>query len=793
MPGVRWQKVLRDLRNYRARTLLVVASIAIGVSAVGTIVGSQALLDRSLADGFAASRSASATFYTATAFERELVDVVAGLPGVAEAEGRRSVIVRLELDGASRELQLTALPDFRRQSIDLVLAEQGTFPPRRGELLLERSALRLIEVEVGDEVAILLAGGDGRRLTVSGIGHAPGAPPAFYFGRLNAYVTFETLVDLGWDDSFDEMRIRVADESLDRAGVRTIADRVRQRIERAGAAITFALVPEPREHPAGEVLDAVFIVLAGIGFLSLFVAGFLVANTISVVLTQQTRQIGLMKAVGGGNGQIARLYLATVAAYAVMALAVAIPLAAVGAAALAGVATELLNLDLRSPLVPVEVIVLEVAIGLGVPIAAAIPPVSRAMRVTVRQALSDAGGPERFGSGVVDDLVRRIRGLPRPTLLSIRNTFRRKDRLALSLAALTLGGAVFMTVFTLRDSLLGTLSDTELYFNYDIQVDLARPVRANDVVAAALDVPGVRVAEPWQFASALRLRADESESASLVLFGLPPDAQTVRPVLQAGRWLRPGEGNALVVTANFLRAEPDLVLGELVRLRIAGRDSTWIIVGVVQSPTPVPFLYAGDDALGRVTRTVGRAGVVMIGTDRHDPAAQAADALRVRDRLAAAGIEVAATTTSGDISTTINTLFDTLIAFVSVMSLVLGVVGGLGLAGTMTMNVLERSREIGVLRAIGASDRAVLVMFLTEGLLIGVLAWFAGALISVPISRLLSDAIGDAFVQRPLAFVPSMPGFAAWFAAVVVLAALASLGPSWRAARVPVREVLAYE
>lgn len=452
-----------------------------------------------------------------------------------------------------------------------------------------------------------------------------------------------------------------------------------------------------------------------------------------------------------------------------------------------------MNLDLRAPLVPPQVVGLEVAIGLGIPLAAAVLPIWRGVRITVRQALSDVGGPERFGPGLVDRLVRRITGLPRPTLLSIRNTFRRKGRLGLSLAALALGGAVFMTVLTLRDSLLGTLADTERYFNYDVQVDLARPVRASDVVAAALSVPGVEVAEPWQFASALRIRPDDSESASLALFGLPANAATVRPVLQAGRWLRPGEGNALVVTANFLRAEPDVALGEPVRLLIGGRESTWLVVGVVQSPTPVPFLYAGDQALGRATRETGRAGVVMIGTSRHDPADQAADAVRVRDRLEAAGIDVAATTTSGDISTTIDTLFDTLIAFVSVMSLVLGLVGGLGLAGTMTMNVVERSREIGVLRAIGAGDRSVLLMFLTEGLLIGVLAWLAGAVVSVPISRLLSDAIGDAFVQRPLAFAPSLVGFGAWLAVVLVLASLASLGPAWRASRISVREVLAYE
>ena len=144
-------------------------------------------------------------------------------------------------------------------------------------------------------------------------------------------------------------------------------------------------------------------------------------------------------------------------------------------------------------------------------------------------------------------------------------------------------------------------------------------------------------------------------------------------------------------------------------------------------------------------------------------------------------------------TTTLFTLFDTLVLFISAMAVLLGVVGGLGLAGTMTMNVVERSREIGVIRAVGASDTAVLLLFLAEGLLIGLLAWLIGAALSIPVSKVLSDALGQAFVQRPLAFEISAQGFVLWFIVVFWLAVFGSLLPAWRAARTSVREVLAYE
>ena len=131
--------------------------------------------------------------------------------------------------------------------------------------------------------------------------------------------------------------------------------------------------------------------------------------------------------------------------------------------------------------------------------------------------------------------------------------------------------------------------------------------------------------------------------------------------------------------------------------------------------------------------------------------------------------------------------------FLLIMAVLLAVVGGLGLMGTMSINVLERTREIGVLRAIGASNGAVLRIVIAEGVLIGVLSWAIGALLALPLSLLLSNAVGVAFLQMPLDFVFSLSGLAIWLGIVVLLAALASFLPAWSASRVTVRDVLAYE
>ncbi|MFO1539061.1 MAG: FtsX-like permease family protein [Chloroflexota bacterium] len=794
MIGVRWRKVLRDLTHLRSRTMLVVASIAVGVVAVGTISGAQAALDRGLAESYALARSASFTVYTSEPFDRALVASVERIRGVDVAAGRRTVSVRIRTGDTWRDLQLSAIPDWRDQRVDVVLPAGGTWPPERGEILLERSAGTLAELPVGGVARIELPDGRERDLRIAGTVWEPGASPAYYFGRLSGFATFETLADLGFDDRFQEVRVRAADAAaLGPSGVRALADAVRLRVERAGSSVTFVLLPPAGRHPAQELLDAVFVILTGFGLLSLVVSGFLVANTIGVVLTQQTRQIGVMKAIGADRLTVARLYLGLVGAYAAIALAIAVPCAVLLGYLLTGFVSGLVNLEPGPLAVEPGSIARMLAAGLIVPLVAALVPVIRGTRVTVHAALRYTGVAETYGHGALDRLVGALRGLPRPALLALRNTFRRKGRLVLTLAALACGSAVAMTLFSVRDGLRREMTETIAFYDLDARVDLARATRTEAVLDVALRTPGVIAADAWQYGTALRLRPDGTESSALTVFGLPPDARTVRPRVEAGRWLLPDEGRALVVTANLLRDESDLRIGDTVRLRIRGRTAAWTLVGTIRAPTMEPALYVSDRALGEIAGTEGRTGMVAVRMDRGSGMTEAELATSVRGALEEAGIGVTGTTTMGDLEETVGTLFDTLILIITAMAFLLGIVGALGLAGTMTMNVVERSREIGVLRAVGAGDRSVIVVVLAEGLTIGLLAWAVGALLAIPLAIGLSAAIGEALLQRPIPAAPSVPGFALWLGVVLALATLGSILPAWRAARMPVREVLAYE
>jgi len=794
MGSPRWRKVLRDIWGSKTRTILVVLSIAVGVFAVGMIAGSQAILSRDLKDGYMAVNPAHASLAT-EAFDDDLVQVIRGMPEVADAEGRRSVRMRVRIGPDEwRSLELFAIPDYEDVRINKVFPEQGAWPPPDRGILIERASLGLTNANVGDMVVIETPSGKQRQLTIAGLTHDINLPPAVFVGNAYGYITFDTLEWLGEPRDFDTLNITVAENPDDEDHIQTVANLVRDKVEKGGRTVYFIWIPTPGEHPANDAVQPMLLILGVLGFLSLLLSGFLVVNTIGALLTQQIRQIGVMKTIGGRTSQISAMYFGTVLILSVLSLLVAVPLGAIAARAFTDFMAGLINFDVVSYGVPPQVLALEVGAGLVVPLLAALWPIVAGTRITVLEALSAYGiGKGRFGKGMLDRLLERVRGVSRPMLLSLRNTFRRKGRLALTLSTLTLGGAIFIAVFSVRDSLLLTLDDAFKYWNYDIEVDFNRAYDIGQLEREATNVPGVVRAESWGGASMRRQRPNETESDNIFMVALPATTNLLQPTLLEGRWLLPADENAIVINTDLLKDETDLQVGDEVVFKREGRESTWRIVGIVRGVLTGPIAYANYPYFSRELRTANRSGDLRIVTAQRDAAYQMQVAQALEAHFESLGMRVGGTSTIASVQERIKFQFDLIVVFLLIMALLLAVVGGLGLMGTMSINVLERTREIGVMRAIGASNRAVLQIVMVEGMLIGALSWCIGALAAIPLSQLMSNTVGMAFLRAPLSYTFSTSGLLIWLIVVIVLAALASILPAWNASRLTVREVLAYE
>ncbi len=523
MIAPRWRKVLRDLWGNRARTLLVVLSIAVGVAALGIIGASYAIISRDLPAGYNAANPASASIVS-DPFDDELVQTIRNLSGVGEAEGRRTVSARVQVKGTEsgepqwRDITLFAIPDYESMQIDRITPEVGAYPPADRDILIERGALALAGATVGDTITIRMPNDSERELKVTGTVHDATLPSPTFSNRVYAYISPGTLEWLGAPNSFNELQFVVKHGKLDREHILDVTQDVRYKIEKSGRRVYYTEVPTPGRHPFQRFVEPMVMLLTALGVLTLILSAFLIVNTISALLAQQVRQIGVMKAVGATSAQLSGMYLTMVLALGLVALAIAVPLSMLAARAIVSFLARLVNFDLKGFQVPLWVFGIQAAAALLVPLAAAIGPVRGGARITVREAITNYGlSGGGFGRGPVDRILSAIRFLSRPLVLSLRNTFRRKRRLALTLITLSLGSAIFMSVFSVRASLLLTLDDALKYWQYDVGVVFNRPYRVDDIEQQARSVPGVLAAETWGYQSVRRERPDGTESEGYVL------------------------------------------------------------------------------------------------------------------------------------------------------------------------------------------------------------------------------------------------------------------------------------
>lgn len=800
MNNPRLNKILRDIWGSKTRSLLAILSIAVGVFAIGLVIGTRAILVEGMTTDFQSVNPSSAIIETTDTFNESFVEAVARMNEIEDAEGRAHIDVRYRVGNEWRNMRLYAVKDFDALRIDQIKSETGAWPPSDSEVLIERNGFDRVEANLGDMLVVENRGGQQRELKITGTTHEIVQAATTFTGINYGYITFDTFESLGGKPStYNQIHLIVAENKFDRAHIQRVVNLVQDRIEtpvRRVARIRIQLIPGT--HTFQTIVESVILILGVLGVLTLLLSGFLVVNTVSALLAQQIRQIGIMKTFGADNVQIMGIYLPIPLLFGTLAMVIAIPLAALGARALASFLLNLLNFNAVSFNIPIYVIILQAIVSLAVPLLASLYPISSASQITIRQAIDSHGGSDNsFGMSRVDQILNRVlmafRTLPRYFLLSLRNTFRRKRRMVLVLTTLTLGSAIFMGVLSVRSSALNTLDNASQYWQYDVEVNFQRSYRIKRVETEALRVPGIVKVEGWGVDNARRVRSNNTESVNLLMVAPPAQTELLQPILEEGRWLQPEDENQIVIDREVIREEPDITLGDSIVLKIQGREQTLEVVGIVQGQLRGPTVYINYPYFAKKIGKAGHLNRMVAVTEQHDPDFRTQIAVALETQFEYRGLHVSQLDTTDQMRSRIAFQFNIIVAFLAVMAILLSIVGGIGLTGTMGINILERRREIGIMRAIGASPNDVILILIIEGTLIGLLSWLIGVILSWPLSRFLSNAVGMALLQSPLHYAFSVFGILLWLVIIVALAAIASYLPARNASQLSVREVLAYE
>lgn len=923
--GIRTRKIARDISARKIRTALVSASIFIGVLGVVVLTTLGQLLTRQMQKDLRASELAMFRIFldTPTPFSGDMLAPLEHLrewPGVTTAEGQAVYEFAWHLPGEEtfRAGQIFAYTQpFGQIRLEPIRLLAGRYPTAgEHEIAVEQRMADRNGLHIGDTLVMEMAGIAGRpqeAWRIVGLVYQPYVYLGSEGAETNVYAAFDDAQQIVGFKGLSSIYLRFENFAAARQQAREIRPYLN---EQTPYRIAYTLTDDPEQNLYVVGAQRFSSILTILGVVAMVVSSFLVTNVISTVITEQRRQIGAMKALGATSLDIFVIYIGTALAYGLIG---SIPGVIAGAligrkAALA--AAPLANVILENSTPPLAAIGLGLALGLGVPVLAALLPILNGLRVTILEAMTDQGLQAQYGRGFVGRLVLRLPFGPviRQALNSI---LQRWARLALTTLSLALAVAAFMGVFAVFHTLNRVVTGMRDTLNYEVATD----VQALELLRIAQGIPTaedeIREIEPGV---AIKLQANPqgeapeedgvnstSEDDSLFVTGIAaanlPDLQ-----LESDLTWQDLTPDSIILTPQ-IASQLDKSVGDTLRLTLGENTQDFQIVALADFPletafmewqalgdfvgevqeAPRPNAYwaqaqvdAGGDGLHArdvwavgIDEEVGRAlaptfdpeepGLIVSQALAGDGDLAVGDELTVRTseneqaypilqivNVTPAQIQLFAQDVPEEIlrqgaqmevialywealetlqgidyrtaspemfyinldqpdsfALTIphytplavhknqlavtDTIAQTIVSVGWVMGVAAGLmalVGGIGLLTITAIGVVERRREIGVMRSVGATSLIVARQFLIEGVIVGVVAWAVG----VPLSIALSDMLIQAAPFReviPADYPTYVPGVG--LISMLALTITATLYPALAAARMTIAEILRYQ
>jgi len=839
-------------RSIRARIgRLIAISIAI-ILGVAFVVGSFVLAD-SMRSGFdslftSAFDKTDLQVRTALAFGDDadfggrdpvpasLVDTVAAVPGVAEARGslqRSAQIIDEQGDAVTTGGAPMFGGSWAGDANDSIELRDGRPPSGPDEVAIDKATAEKNDLELGDQVDVVTTTGRHTFTLVgtTGLGDSDGMGGAT-FALWDPATAAEVMAAEG---VFDTIDIRVAEGE----DVATVEQRVKDAIPTGTEVVDRQTLIDEANSDVGEFIDVFGTGLLIFAFITAFVSAFLINNVFAITIGQRLRELALLRAVGGGGRQVRRLIV-------LEALVMSIVATIIGIFAGIGVGKLILSLfnaagagfpDFGITLKPTAVIMAFV-VGVGITLLAVVVPARRASRIPpvaamrpelgfealsqkrlVAGTITVIAGAVLFGVGLlvrpggtigliamagggavllflgtasvsstVAKPVTRFIGWPikkiykAPGQLASENAGRAPRRTSATVAALMIGVALVSASAVFAASLRNTFKSA-----------MDRGVTADWVVTSdAFTVPGVvatTLSDVPELSAVTGVRSiNLSINGDEKTFGVAEPValeQLINVGLVDGSWqgLRDGgifvhedpakDGNLQVgstVTVTFQN-------GQTRDLTVAGIYSDdylvggWLIsssvVNEIVTGEQADFFVAAKDAEG-VSEADARAAIETALADYPQTNLETAD--EFKDSQAAQ--------------------IDQLLVMITILLGFAIIIAVLGISITLGLAVFERTREIGLMRAVGMTKRQTRKMVRWEAVIVSTFGALVGIVLGSAIGVVLSMAVSDSIIDG-ISFSPTT--IIAILIGAVLAGFIAALYPSLKASRMDVLRAIATE
>jgi putative ABC transport system permease protein len=806
-------KLFRDIEITLGRIIMMVIAISVSLTVFSMMLYARILVTDQVTNGYMSTNPASAriTIDPGIAPDKveDLTTIAKSEPGVIDATMRSFITVKIQgKNGQETPLRLYTAGINDPMRIATFKIEHGSWPPPKNGVLLERTTAQFLNMKVGDSLTVNGFNNKPVKLKVTGVVHDQSLSPANQGQQGDGYISTNSLTYLGKEPLLDQLVITVADQagqteqSRNRdtivATVLHVVDRLK---EQQNLVVEDVAVPPPYAHPHKGQSDTLMSALLIFGALSLFLSAVLIATILNGVLTQHIPQIGILKAIGARSNRILQFYVLMVFFIALTATILSFVPGLVFGRTIARIILQgSLNMEVTSLVVPWWAYGAVVVTGVTIPLLMLLYPLLQASGRTVREALDEHGIDNQDSiTTSFSNWLARFQNMDRTFLMAIRNILRRTGRFLLSVGLLATAGAIFIGgINTMKgvDELPQTITKTQ---KWDVEVRIREPIDQNKLITIANQVPGVTRAEAWNVVltgiespgKVTVTRAYPDGHASMSVNAVPAETSMLNtpPVLE-GRWLNEDDTNAIVLPQNIRKTLPEIKIGSDIELSLDGKPTTWQVVGIVKELASPACPCITQTRFGQVTGTPGQANLVRVITDKHDLETRTKIGQAVSEALDNAGVKTQDARPIDALlrSTKGHTVL--LVGLIMAVAIAIGIVGLIGLGSTMSTNIIERTREFGVMSAIGAPSSTIRRLVILEGVSIAVASCIFAIIPTFLLTILMGWGIGSLFFGASVPFQISVTAVTIWIAIIIIGTIVATLIPAYKASRLTVREAL---
>jgi putative ABC transport system permease protein len=789
MADTRIKKVLKDISQDKARAFVVILAIFIGIFGFSMMITTYSLLKDDITTNYTMTNPASAIMLT-DQISDEQISYIRSLPGVEDAEARRIINGRIQLEsGEWKSIELFIINDFSDIHLNSFFPEAGEFSPGYGEIVVERNAMVFLETIMGENYLFSLPGMDAANLTISGVVHDPGQAPSWMEGFGYGYLSRESLELFGETTILNRIYIQFEGNLMDKTEIRQSVEALRPSLAEQGIIIQSLIVPPPGEHPHETQMSSFIYIQQSVCILTLILSCFLIVNMINSIMSGQIRQIAVMKASGGTITQIAVIYLSIAMVLSLIAVIISVPAGLFAGLKMAEFMSYQLNFTLFTRMIPADYLLLIIMTSLCIPVLVSFVPVLRSSRISVKDGISDYG----ISAEIRTRIRKKSSSNAQVFLMSLRNTFRKKSRIILTLITLSLGGILFLSSQNITQSIVATIRESMETKELDILIRAAGTQNAENLERIFSETWGIESAEYFYSLNGYPLDLNGNPGAAVPISALSPDTDYLNfPLLEGEGIASLGQGE-VIANHMYKKNNPDVRVGDILPFLINGREYNLTVTGIVRELPAGPTLYISLPDNRDIIQQDSGFNSIMVRTDSSNLNEIRLAGIAIESAMVEADISLVSLHLLEDLRISFENHMVMVSSFLLIVAILMVIVGGLGLGSTMGMNVMERRREIGIMKSFGATGSRILGIILIEGAILGLISWFIACLLSVPVSYLLGNGFAQIMMQTTLVFNISIPAFFIWLAVIIFFTVISGWIPGKKAAEMPVHLVLTYE